>query len=369
MTDQLDIFLIVAPGLENLLADEAREKGFAVGKVETGGVNLRGDWPAVWRANLELRGATRVLVRIGVFHAVHLAQLDKRSRRVPWADLIDRRHTVRVDATCRKSKIYHEKAATQRIETAIREETGATIETEADIRVMVRIEHDQCTISLDTSGELLHRRGHKTAVNRAPMRETLASLFLRDCGYTGQETVLDPMCGSGTFVIEAAELALNLKPGRSREFAFQHLKTFDAKVWTKMLVDDEEHSSEQRFFGSDRDPGAIRMSGENAERAGVAPLCTFEHTAIRDLQPPACNPGLIIINPPYGGRIGDRKKLTAVYSSIGHALRTRFSGWRVGIVTSSAQLAKATGLPFSKPGPVVDHGGTKVRLYQTSPLR
>ncbi|MEC9249339.1 MAG: THUMP domain-containing protein [Pseudomonadota bacterium] len=369
MTDQLDIFLIVAPGLENLLADEAREKGFAVGKVETGGVNLRGDWPEVWRANLELRGATRVLVRVGVFHAVHLAQLDKRARRVPWAELIDRRHTVRVDATCRKSKIYHEKAATQRVETAIREEAGASIETEADIRVMVRIEHDQCTISLDTSGELLHRRGHKAAVNRAPMRETLASLFLRDCGYTGSEAVLDPMCGSGTFVIEAAEIALGLKPGRSRDFAFQHLKTFDAKRWAKMREEADTHSSDLRFFGSDRDPGAIRMSGENAERSGVAPLCAFSHVSVRDLQPPDCDPGLIIINPPYGGRIGDRKKLNAVYSSIGHALRSRFSGWRVGIVTSSAQLAKATGLPLGKPGPVVDHGGTKIRLYQTPALR
>lgn len=334
-----------------------------------GGVETRGDWPAVWRANLVLRSATRVLVRIGAFRVMHLAQLDKRARKFPWAGVLRPDLPVRVEATCRKSRIYHAGAAAERIERAITEELGAPVTKDAAIVIKLRIEDDLAVISLDSSGESLHKRGHKEAVAKAPMRETMAAAFLRECGYDGVEPVLDPMCGSGTFVIEAAEIAAGLFPGRSRHFAFQEFASFDAPEWAAMKAAARPITPRQRFGGSDRDAGAIRMSIANATRAGVEGWCDFAQAPIADLQPPAAGPpGLVIINPPYGARIGNKGPLFGLHSAMGEVLRSRFAGWRVGIVTSDAGLARATGLPFRDPGPYIAHGGLKVRLYQTGPL-
>ncbi len=365
---EFEIFLAVAPGLESALRDEARGRGFAGATVVPGGVTLTGGWPDVWRANLELRGASRVLARIESFRAMHLAQLDKRARRVAWGEVLRRDAPFRVEATCRSSRIYHSGAAAQRVERAIREELGAPASAEADVVIKVRLEDDLCTLAVDTSGELLHKRGFKEAVNKAPMRETLAALFLRQCGYDGREPVLDPMCGSGTFVIEAAEIAAGLKPGRSRDFAFEQLATFDAARWARMRSAEAATVPLFRFHGRDRDPGAIRMSRANAERAGVAGFTTFEEVGVEALTAPEGPPGLVIVNPPYGDRIGDKGQLTALYRSLGETLLRRFRGWRVGLVTSEPALAAATGLPFAPSSPPVAHGGLRVALSRTGPL-
>lgn len=363
-----DIFLVTAPGLETGLCDEAREKGFADPKPLPGGVLVRGNWAEVWRANLELRGAGRVLARIGAFRVFHLAQLDKRARKFGWGEVLRADVPVRVEVTCTRSKVYHAGAAKQRIETAIRETLGAPVSDSAEVQVKARIEDDLCTLSIDTSGEALHKRGHKQAVGKAPMRETMAALFLRQCGFNGHEPVLDPMCGSGTFVIEAAEIAAGLNPGRSRHFAFEHLAGFDADAWSRMRETEPVSTPANRCFGSDRDAGAIAMSRANAERAGVAPFTEFTTHPISDLEPPDGPPGLVIVNPPYGARIGNKKPLFALYGTLGKVLATRFSGWRVGIVTSDAGLARATALPFEPLDPPVAHGGLKVWLFRTGPL-
>ena len=368
MTTSIEIFFITAPGLEKALCDEIREKGFADPQAIPGGVTIQGTWPDVWRANLEVRGATRILARLGSFHVNHLAQLDKRSRKFPWSDTLRSDIPIRVDVTCRKSKIYHSKAAAQRIETALKEELGAEISKDATLSLKLRIENNLCTFSIDTSGEPLHKRGHKEAVSKAPMRESLAALFLRACGYDGSETILDPMCGSGTFVIEAAEIALGLNPGRSRRFAFADLTTFDPVAWSALKSGHGEASTPLHFYGSDRDAGAIRASLSNAERAGVTAHTCFTEIAIAELNCPDTPPGLVIINPPYGDRIGNKRSLAVLYDVMGKTLLERFPGWRVGLITNEASLARATGLPFKKPGPVVDHGGLKVRLYQTGKL-
>ena len=364
-----EIFLVAIPGLEAALRDEAVERGFSDARLVDGGVALTGGWTDVWRANLELRGPTRVLVRIASFRAMHLAQLDKRSRKVPWSEFLRADVPVVVEASCRKSKIYHAGAAAQRVATAIREELGAAIRDDAEVRVMVRIEDDLVTISIDTSGESLHKRGHKEAVNRAPMRETMASLFLRQCGYRGAEPVLDPMCGSGTFVIEAAEIALGLRPGRTRSFAFEQLAGFSPAAWQAMKTEADRVSTDLRFHGSDRDAGAVAMSRENAERAGLSGITTFTELDIADLMPPEGPPGLVIINPPYGTRIGDKGALQALYAQFGKVTKQRFKGWRVAVITTDAGLAKQTGLPFLPPGPPVLHGGLRVTLWQTGVLR
>jgi putative N6-adenine-specific DNA methylase len=363
-----EIFLATAPGLESVLCAEAKEKKFKQPTAVQGGVAVQGGWPEVWRANLEIRGASRILARVAEFRAMHLAQLDKRAHKVNWAAILRRDQPFCVEASCKKSRIYHQGAAAQRVETAIRDQIGAPVSADAEVSVKVRIDDDLCTISIDTSGELLHKRGHKEAVAKAPMRENLASLFLRQCGFDGSEPVLDPMCGSGTFVIEAAEIAAGLKPGRTRHFAFEQLASFDAAAWQRLRGSGSATTPALRFYGSDYDAGAIRMCQANAARAGVAAMTEFKQQAIADLTAPDGKPGLVMVNPPYGTRIGEKKQLMPLYRTLGQTLRTRFAGWRVGLVTTDAALAQATALPFAPPGDPVSHGGLRVTLFQAAPL-
>lgn len=367
--DPFEIFLVCPPGLEHVLATEVAEAGFDAPVPSVGGVTITGGWPDVWRANLCLRGAVRVLVRVGHFMAFHLAQLDKRARKFPWGDILRADVPVRVQVTCKRSKIYHAGAATQRIETALRDSHGLTLSPEAEIVIKVRIDDNAVTISLDTSGEALHKRGHKEAVGKAPMRENLAAMFLRQCGYDCAEPVVDPMCGSGTFLIEAAEIASGLQPGRSRDFAFQKLASYDADAFDALRTDMPTITGPARFFGSDRDQGAIRMSTQNAERAGVAPLCQFKVHGAGEVTPPDGPPGLVIVNPPYGARIGNKNLLYPLYGTLGETLKARFKGWRVGLVTSEPGLAKACGLPWKPQEAPVAHGGLKIWLWSTDALR
>ncbi|WP_293572985.1 class I SAM-dependent RNA methyltransferase [Phaeobacter sp.] len=372
-SDTFEIFLTAPPGLEQALLREVVEAGFSTPQIVPGGVTIMGGWSDVWQANLRLRGAARVLARIGAFRAFHLAQLDKRARKFPWETVLRADVPVRVETTTnKKSKIYHAGAATQRIERAIQETLGAPIDAAAEVTVKLRIDDNMCTFSVDTSGEGLHKRGHKTAVGKAPMRENLAALFLRECGYTGQEPVVDPMCGSGTFVIEAAEIASGLLPGRSRSFAFEKLATFDPDAWAAVRDAPPMRATDLRFYGSDRNAGAVEMATSNADRAGVSALVEISQQAVSDLMPPVQTgenqTGLVIVNPPYGARIGNKKLLYALYAALGETLMAQFSGWRVGIVTSETSLAKATNLPFLPYGPPIAHGGLKIRLFKTDPL-
>jgi putative N6-adenine-specific DNA methylase len=395
---QFEIFLVTPPGLEAALYDEVRTKGFKGAKAIPGGVTIKGGWPEVWRANLWVRGASRVLARIDQFHIKQLSDLDNRMRQVRWRDVLRADVPVRVEVTCVKSKIYHSDAARERIETAITTTLGAPlvasyaqaapvdaahgadgpdqqdgpIAPATGVLVMVRFDNDICTISVDTSGELLHKRGYKLDVTRAPMRETMASLFLRQCGYTGTEPVVDPMCGSGTFIIEAAEIAARLNPGRARPFAFEQLATFDVEAWGTMRAVKSAREPTARFYGRDRDGDAITNSVANAARAGVEAWTDFKQATVSDLTAPEGPPdgpkGLVIVNPPYGSRLGDVSKLFPLYRALGQTLKTHFAGWRVGLITTEASLAHATALPFKPNGAPVPHGGLRVTLYQTEPL-
>jgi len=358
----MEIRLVTAPGLEAVLAEEARSLGFDVRGTDPGGVEIEGDWQTAWRANLSLRGAARVLVRIGAFRAMHLAQLDKRSRKFDWAAHLGTRVPIKVEATCKASRIYHAGAARERVARALTEGAGIPLSADAPMRLLVRIEDDLCTFSIDTSGPALHLRGHKQAVGKAPLRETMAALFLRQAGFDGRERVVDPMCGSGTFPIEAAEWSLGLNPGRSRSFAFEHLPSFDLGKFANLETPATSGPGMQAF-GSDRDAGAIRMATDNAARAGTSVNTTFACHPVSALEPPPGPPGLVITNPPYGSRIGNKKALFGLYKSLGDTMKQRFAGWRIGIVTSDQSLARATDLGIKPAGPPVAHGGLKVCLY------
>ncbi len=362
-TSPFEIFAVTVPGLEATLADEVAAAGFDATPVP-GGVTFTGTWPDVWRANLTLRGATRILARIGSFRAFHLAQLDKRATKFDWLSILRPDVPVKIDVTTRASKIYHARAASQRIEKALIT-AGITVTPDAQLVLKTRIDDNLVTFSLDTSGEALHIRNHKNFVGKAPMRENLAALFLRQCGYAGGEPVLDPMCGSGTFLIEAAEIAAGLLPGRSRSFAFEQLASFDPDQFNAMKTVPKPVATPS-FFGSDRDAGAIKGARENAARAGVD--IQFTQHAVSDLQRPDTPPGLIMVNPPYGGRIGNKKLLYGLYGALGKTILTSFSGWRVGLITSEAGLAKATDLPFKPDAGPISHGGIRITLFQTNPL-
>lgn len=364
----LEIFLATVPGLEDVLCAEAKANGFRAPKAVPGGVRIEGRWHDTWRANLVIRGASRVLARFASFRVPELADLEKRARAVDWADVLRRDVPVRVEASCKSSRIYHSGAAAQRVADAIAERLRAPISDGADVCIRVRIEKDVCTLSVDTSGELLHRRGFKEAVAGAPMRESMAALFLRQCGYAGTEAVLDPMCGSGTFVIEAAEMAAGLMPGRTRAFAFEQLATFDRERWEALKATKVSTTPPAHFFGSDREDNAISMARANAERAGVASFTRFEPCTIGSLQAPDVAPGLVIVNPPYGARLGDKRQLHGLYRALGATLLAAFKGWRVGVITTEAALAKQTGLPFKPTAAPVPHGGLRVTLFQTDAL-
>lgn len=371
----LDIFISTVPGLEGLLLDEVEQRGFKNPKKTLGGVQIAGGWSEVWRANLEMRGASKVLVRLGSFKVAHLAKLDKAAMKFPWAETLPEGVTLKVEVTCKKSKIYHSKAAAERFEKALKATLGAKISDEAALCLKIRIIKDVCTISIDTSGEGLHKRGSKQAVNKAPLRETLAAQMLYACEYKAGEALVDPMCGSGTFALEAAEMALNLQAGRARSFAFEQLLSFDPQKWQALKVVSAESDQQSPLcFGYDRDKGAIEMANANANRAGISALCHFKHQTISELCPPLMADGkpyasgLVIVNPPYGGRIGQEKKLRPLYATLGEVLRARFSGWRMGLVTNSDGLAKATDLPFDSHSLAFSHGGINVRLFKAKIL-
>ncbi len=376
MTDnpEFEIFLATAPGLERLLLAEVVEAGFKQPKRVGGGVTIVGDWETVWRANLTVRGASKVLARVGEFRAFHLAQLDKRARKFPWGDFLTPGHSIRVEVvTNRKSKIYHAGAAVQRIERAVNEEYGSRIAesmADADIVIKVRIDDNNVHLSVDTSGEGLHKRGYKQATGKAPLRETMAALALRGCGYTGDEPVLDPMCGSGTFLIEAAEIARGMTAGRARSFTFEKLASYDAAAVDKIRNEGTSRTPKDgvHFYGSDRNVNVVGFAGDNAERAGVADLCTFSPLPLSKVERPKGPNGLVIVNPPYGARIGKKKDLFALYSAFGIVMRERFSGWRVGMITADKHLAEATKLPWLPTTAPIAHGGLKVTLFRTEPL-
>jgi len=371
-TSEFEILLTTPPGLEAMLLEEVKEAEFKQATAIRGGVTVLGGWDAVWRANLTLRGASKVLVRFGEFRAFHLAQLDKRARKFPWGDVLTPGLKVKVEVvTNKRNKIYHAGAAVERIERAISEQYDATIAAsiiDADIVIKARIVSNNVLLSVDSSGAGLHKRGHKQAMGKAPLRETMAAMLLRACGYTGHEPVLDPMCGSGTYIIEAAEIARNLMAGRARTFAFQKLASYDEARVQRIRDTWQPRDSTQHFYGSDRNVNVIGFSNANAKRARVADMCSFTPTPLSEIKRPEGPAGLVMVNPPYGARIGKKKDLVALYSAFGNVMREQFKGWRVGMVTSDANLAHATNLPWLSVGEHIAHGGLKVNLFRTESL-
>jgi putative N6-adenine-specific DNA methylase len=354
----LSCFAVTAPGIEGICARELEQLGVRP-TVEEGGVTWSGDSGLLAAANLWLRTASRVLVRVAEFRAKTFFELERSARKIDWERFVVPGGGVRFRVTCRKSKLYHSGAVAQRFAEAVVPRTGATVagdaqseddedSTPAGQLFVVRFLHDVCTVSADSSGELLHRRGYRQALAKAPLRETLAAAMLLGAGWTGEMPLTDPMCGSGTVPIEAARLARRMAPGRDRRFAFLGWPETNLGAWKARLDrarEGELPRSPVSITGADRDRGAIDAAAANAERAGVREDLDLRVQPISALAADDSR-GLIISNPPYGARVGERDRLRNLYAQLGNVVRQKRPGSALALLLSDRRLEAQVGLPF-----------------------
>ncbi len=396
----------MAPGLEPALLEELTELGLEP-NLEVGGATLRGDLATVARLNLRLGVASKVLVAVGGFRATALGELQRKAADLPWTAFLQPGARVTFRVTSRKSRLYHTGAVAERLFNAAAAavpglqlcaaaDAGSSDDdaSDADVsdagafdadaspddrvdaptraaqRFVVRVMRDQVLVRADSSGEHLHRRGYRLATGRAPLRETLAAGVLRLVGWTPEGPLVDPLCGSGTFVIEAALRACGRAPGGNRTFAFQDWPSTDLDLWRRLRAEAllGSRPAPSLLSGSDRDAGVVDDARANAERAGVGDATHFACTAISAVQAPEQEgPGLLIANPPWGRRVGDARALRDLYARLGQVARTRFAGWTLALVTPDASLARqvdrrAEGIA------VVGSGGVKVGVWRVEVL-
>jgi putative N6-adenine-specific DNA methylase len=343
-TAPLTCFAIAAPGLEPIVAQELRDLGEQP-RIEEGGVEWTGDARSVARANIWLRSASRVLVRVAQFPATAFYELEKRAKKIPWADYITSDATATFRVTARKSRLYHSDAIAERLVAAAARGRKSTKQPAREQLFVVRVARDVVVISADTSGELLHRRGYRQAVAKAPLRETLAAALLLAAEWKGDAPLIDPFCGSGTIPIEGALRAQRTAPGLQRHFDGADMPLLSKEVWQTAFNEARASalaSSPVPILGSDRDSGAVEDARANAQRARAD--VQFAVAAISDAAPSGDQAGLVATNPPYGVRVGDPTKLRNLYARLGDVLRERFAGWRLAMFVADERTAGHTKL-------------------------
>lgn len=300
-------FVIVPPGLESTCAKELATITDSPLTSTHGGITFEGKLRELYLANLWLRCASRILVRLDNFSCRDFPTLHRKSLRLPWGRFIQPNRPLNLRVTCRGSRLIHSDRVAETIENAIHKALGTKTDHHGDLSeqiIFVRIDNDQCTISIDSSGELLHKRGYRVKSTAAPMRETLAAGCLLRCGWNGESPLWDPFCGSGTLPIEAALIAANIPPGRQRQFSFMNWPGFRQGLWNALISEANkiEKKVTVNIIGSDINQEALESARLNAKQAGVDEIIQFHHHD-------AFNPfaqfdeGLVISNPPYGERL------------------------------------------------------------------
>jgi putative N6-adenine-specific DNA methylase len=372
MPTRHSFFAACPPGLETILQTELFALGINHPQSVPGGVEFSGFLSHLYRVNLWSRTASRVLVRLGEFEAKSFQELKRKTADLLWGQFLKPNTAIHVRATCHKSKLYHSDAVAERVGEAINDCLHSPLPSAklpmaegAGVRVVVRLDHDHCTLSLDSSGDHLHQRGYRLATAKAPLRETLAAALLLCAHYDPTQSFLDPFCGSGTFAIEAALIARNVAPGINRRFAFMDWLSFDADEWYQLILDARaarRATTPAPILASDRDAGAVAATIDNAARAGVADSLQITAHSVSDIQPPG-DRGLIVTNLPYGQRVGE--DVRNVYARFGSVLREKCPGWRVGFLAGSLALVKQTRLAVGEPV-WIENGGLKVPFVQAS---
>ncbi|KAB0672305.1 RNA methyltransferase [Oryzomonas sagensis] len=354
---KMTCFAAVPRGAEEIAAHELEQLGVGEVAAGRGGVAFTCNREGLYRANLWLRTASRVLVQLALFPCSSPEELYAGVHAIPWQELITPAMTLAVDCSLRDSALTHSGFVALKTKDAvvdrIREACGSrpSVDTAApDVRINVHLSKNVCTVSLDSSGDALDRRGYRLERNEAPMRETLAAAVVALTGWDGSIPLADPMCGSGTIPVEAALLAARVPPGLKRSFGFERWQDFDERVWKRLLR--EAESGMQRLplgliTGYDRDSRALALAARNAALAGFEGQVHFFHAALEEFRPEG-DKGVVIINPPYGKRLGDEDELRELYCQIGDVLKKRCRGWTGFILTGNLELAKYIGLKASR---------------------
>lgn len=355
-------------GLEEVLAQELIALGANEVQLERRAVSFRGDKALLYRANLCLRTALRILVPIASFKAKDTDALYNQLKKINWSAYMQSSTTFAIDATVYSETFRNSRFVTYRVKDAIadywmeKENQRPSVSTrEPDLLINIHIGNEQVTVSLDSSGESLHKRGYRVATTEAPISEVLAAGMLLMAGWNGQTDLYDPMCGSGTFLIEAALIARNIAPGVFRSaYAFEKWPDFDADLWSDIYNDDShERDFTHKIYGSDASFYAIQQAAKNIKAAGVQKDIELKQIRIEEIKwsNDAINGqmvndkmvnALVMLNPPYGERLHSNKEMEDLYTAIGSTLKHQFAGATAWIISSNAAAMKCIGLKPSK---------------------
>lgn len=365
-------FAAVPRGAEELAASELKSLGVSNVSAGKGGVSFQADRKSLYMANLWLRTASRVLVQLSVFNCTTPDELYHGVFAIPWHDLITISMTLAVDCSLRDSAMTHSGFVALKTKDAIvdriRKECGSrpNVDTKApDMRINVHLHKNVCTVSLDSSGEPLDRRGYRLERNEAPLRETLAAAVVALTGWDGSVPFADPMCGSGTIPIEAALIAGHVAPGLQRNFGFQRWIDYDKRLWEQVVREAESMQKKLPLgliSGLDKDSRALKIASRNSAKAGFEGQLHFFHAELEAFQPEG-EGGVVIINPPYGKRLGDEEDLRELYCTIGDVMKKRCRGWTGYVLTGNLELAKYIGLKASRRF-VLFNGAIECRLLK-----
>lgn len=354
---------LTSRGLEPAVLEELIELGFKSVKAVALGVQFESNWEGCYLANHRLRSATRVILPILDFPAYQPEDLYHHVRKHDFTKYIDVHQTLAVDAKVRDSKVFRDQRfVALKIKDAVvdqfreRFERRPDVDTQSpDLTIMVRVVRSAVSVAIDTSGESLAHRGYRQKSVMAPLREHLAAGLLRLADWQPPMTLVDPMCGSGTFLIEAALRAKNVSAGEKRSgYAFERLKNFQSEAWRKVQMQTSIAAASPRpeLFGFDRSAEAIRAARQNAARAGVADMIRFRVGEVKDLKCPTRQAGMVVINPPYGERLGLKPDLAETYKDLAHTLKTEFKGWTSWILSGDEAATQALHLKASRRFPI-----------------
>jgi len=366
-------FLVVPPGLEKIAQSEVNlHFPDLLPKSPNNNLEYECNLRTLYKLNLLLRVPNRILVRFAEFETTSFQDLFSKSVKLPWKQFLHKEHPLRIRTTCHKSKLYHSGAVTERIHQAIETNFGKKIQLiqgeSEEIQgkqqlIVVRLFHDTLTISIDSSGPPLYMRGYREIVSKAPIRENLAAGLILASGWTSDQPLIDPFCGSGTIPIEAALIASRRPPGLYRDFCFEKWSNFDHLLWHEVRRETNQFSPEgsPMIFGNDRNQGAIEIARQNAFNAKVEGMIEWKTQSISDSRP-VKNTGWIITNPPYGLRLSSDQDVRNLYAQFGNILRKDFRGWNVLFLCNNYFLATQTKLKL-KSLLSFSNGGINVQAF------